>query len=98
MDPTEFAAIVTLALGVIATAGIISASILQMFKLIVIPLFKWKPSAEFMAIASGALSVTITAGMLMQMQVSWPVAVLASIVAMYSPKVAHDMMRKVSYG
>jgi len=99
MDWEQFPEYVAIAITTIATMGMVGAATMQIVKEVVrllrtaIPAFQLELSAEFMTITSGLISAGLAAYVMHQTGTPLAVAILACIVALYSPKVTHDAVR-----
>lgn len=97
MNYEEFPAMVTLALSIVAVMGVAVASLLEFVKQVLKTVFNCELAGPFMAVVSGTLSAALVVYLMVQMQVPWPIAVLAALTALFSPKAAHDAMGKLKY-
>lgn len=90
-DWSEFPALVVEAGAIVVGLGIAVAAALQILKE-AIGFFGAHIPAELMSVVSAVLCGSATAWVLIQSGRPWPIAVLAALAALYSPKAAHDLM------
>lgn len=87
---------IQLATIVAMVAGTFASALMEMVKQTVraITRFHWQVPPEWMTVLSGIISVVVTVQILVGAGTDIYVAVMAGVVAVFTPKVAHDLVRR----
>jgi len=94
----NFSEQVAVAVALVATTGVIGYAVMQLIKqcLDVVSNGKIVIPASTMSILSGLVAASLSAFAMAAQGTHWLVAVLACIVALYVPSVAHDAVSNVA--
>lgn len=87
---------VTMALMVVSVTGVFASAVMEMVKQVVRATSNWRLQipAEWMTLLTALISAGSTVYVLVESDVGVVPALMAAVVAVFTPKLAHDIVRR----
>lgn len=90
---------VQMALVVVVTTGVFASAVMELIKQVAeaISGLQWKVPSEWMTLSTSIISSAATFYILAESGIGIFPALMAAVVAVFTPKIAHDIVRRQTY-